>query len=45
MLLFPNVYLSTFSFIWYDYGDLVIRPVRTIEKSMRPATEGDSIYP
>ena len=32
MLLFPNLYLSIFSFIWYDYGDLFIRPVRTIEK-------------
>ena len=32
MLLFPNLYLSTFSFIWYDYDDLCIMPVRTIEK-------------
>ena len=45
MLLFPNVYLSIFSFIWYDYGDLFIRPVDTIEKSMRPAIEGDYICP
>ena len=45
MLLFPNMYLSMFSFIWYDYSDLFIRPVRTIERSMRQAIEGDTIYP
>ena len=28
-----------------DYRDLFIRPVRSIEKKMRPAIEGDSIYP
>ena len=43
MLLFPNLYLSIFSFILYDYGDIFIRPVRTIEKNMRPASEGDFI--
>ena len=32
MLLFQNLYLSIFSFVWYDYGDWFIRPVRTIEK-------------
>ena len=45
MLLFSNMYLSIFSFIWYDYTDLFIRLVRTIEKSMRQAIEGDTIYP
>ena len=45
MLMFPNMYLSIFSFIWYDYSDLFIRPVRTIEKIMRQAIEGDTIYP
>ena len=33
MLLFPNVYLLIFSFIYCDYGDLFIRPVHTIEKT------------
>ena len=32
MLLFLNLYLSIFSFICCDYGDLFIRPGRTIEK-------------
>ena len=32
MLLFPNLYLSIFSFIVYDYGDLFTMSVRTIEK-------------
>ena len=32
MLLFPNLYLSIFYFILYDYGDLFIRPVRMREK-------------
>ena len=45
MLLFPNMYLSIFSFILYDYSDLCIRPVRTVEKSMRQAIERDTIYP
>ena len=45
MLLFPNMYLSIFYFILYDYSDLFIRPVHTIEKSMRQAIEGDTIYP
>ena len=33
MLLFPNVYLLIFSFIYCDYGDIFIRPVRTKEKT------------
>ena len=45
MLLFPNMNLSNISFIWYDYSNLFIRPVHTIEKSMRQAIEGDTIYP
>ena len=45
MLLFPNLYLSIFYLICYDYGDLFITPVRTIEKSMRLAIEGYAIYP
>ena len=32
MLIFPNVYISTFSFIWCDYGDEFSKPVRTLEK-------------
>ena len=32
MLLLPNLYLLIFYFIRCDYGDLFIRPVRTIEK-------------
>ena len=32
MLLLPNLHLLIFSFILCDYGDLFIRPVRTIEK-------------
>ena len=32
MLLFPNLHLSIFSFILYDYGDLFIMPVRRIEQ-------------
>ena len=32
MLLFPNLYLSIFYFILYDYGDLFIMPARRIEK-------------
>ena len=32
MLLFPNLYLSIFSFIGCDYGDLFIRLVRTTDK-------------
>ena len=34
MLLFPNMYLSIFSFILYDYSELCIRPVRTVEKKV-----------
>ena len=32
MLLLPNLCLLVVSFICCDYGDLFIRPVRTIEK-------------
>ena len=33
ILIFPNVFLSIFSFISCDYGDEFSKPVRTIEKN------------